>query len=101
VEAIRDSVNEKEENNRDVRDNIREIKKLLKQGQYSSDIILNRVSDIMDAANFEKNSYHLNCSYFNLPSLLKATLNSVKFMLSNKRMKSSLRINQNLLKLFS
>jgi signal transduction histidine kinase len=98
--AIRDTVIEKQEHERDVRDNIKETKSLLRQAQYSSEIILTRVNDIMDTANLEKHSFHLNLSFFNLPRLLKQTLTSVKFMLSNKRMTASLSVEQDFARLF-
>jgi hypothetical protein len=52
---------------RNAHEEFKEIQSLLKQSVYSSEILLNRVNDIMDSANREKNTYQLNFSYFNLP----------------------------------
>jgi signal transduction histidine kinase len=78
---------------------VRELKQYSKQAKFSAELILNRVGEIMDTANREKNTLSLNLQELDLAVSLQQILKSVQFTLDLKGMDSQLNVRQEALAL--
>jgi hypothetical protein len=79
----------------DLREQLKEIHSTVNQCKYASDIILNRVGEIMDTANREKSSFQFHFTHFSLPLLLKKTFETQKCMLTLKKITPLVIVPQN------
>ena len=73
---------------------------MFEQCKYSSGLLENRVNDMMDLVHMEKNTFKLFLDFFDLPSSIANTFQTLGFLIETNMIKTKLLVNQNELEVF-